>query len=147
MQSLTLKKLFHASSTQWTLGPSITIPIFQGGRLSGNLALKESRHREAAIEFQKTLLRAWKEVDDALTAYAQAQKRRAAAKRAAEQDRIALDVSSERYQQGLVDFLNVNTSLSQLLRSEDELVQSEVEMASQLVKLYRALGGGWEIAE
>ncbi|MFY9657222.1 MAG: efflux transporter outer membrane subunit [Methylocystis sp.] len=147
VQSLTLKNLFRASSTQWMLGPSITIPIFQGGRLSGNLALKESRHREAAIEFQKTLLRAWKEVDDALTAYAQAQKRRAAAKNAAEQDRIALDVSRERYQQGLVDFLNVNASLTQLLRSENDLVDSEVEMASQLVKLYRALGGGWEIAE
>jgi len=147
VQSLTLKNLFRASSTQWTLGPTVTLPIFQGGRLSGNLALKESRHREAAIEFQKTLLRAWMEVDDALTAYAQAQKRRAAAMRAVEQDRIALGVSRERYQEGLVDFLNVNTSLAQLLRSENDLVESEVEMASQLVKLYRALGGGWEIAE
>ncbi|ARN80243.1 efflux transporter outer membrane subunit [Methylocystis bryophila] len=147
VQSLTLKKLFRASSTQWMLGPTVTLPIFQGGRLTGNLALKESRHREAAIEFQKTLLRAWKEVDDAMTAYAQAQKRRAAAARAAGQDRIALGVSRERYQQGLVDFLNVNASLTQLLRSENDLVESEVEMASQLVKLYRALGGGWEIAE
>ncbi len=147
VQSLTLKKLFRASSTQWTLGPTVMLPIFQGGRLTGNLALKESRHREAAIEFQKTLLRAWKEVDDAQTAYAQAQKRRTAAMRAAEQDRIALGVSRERYQQGLVDFLNVNASLAQLLRSENDLVESEVEMASQLVKLYRALGGGWEIAE
>ncbi len=147
VQSLTLKKLFRASSTQWTLGPTVTLPIFQGGRLTGNLALKESRHREAAIEFQKTLLRAWKEVDDAQTAYAQAQKRRTAAMRAAEQDRIALGVSRERYQEGLVDFLNVNASLAQLLRSENDLVESEVEMASQLVKLYRALGGGWEIAE
>jgi NodT family efflux transporter outer membrane factor (OMF) lipoprotein len=147
VQSLTLKKLFRASSTQWILGPTVTLPIFQGGRLTGNLALKESRHREAAIEFQKTLLRAWKEVDDAQTAYAQAQKRRTAAMRAAEQDRIALGVSRERYQEGLVDFLNVNASLAQLLRSENDLVESEVEMASQLVKLYRALGGGWEIAE
>ncbi len=147
VQSLTLKKLFRASSTQWTLGPTVMLPIFQGGRLTGNLALKESRHREAAIEFQKTLLRAWKEVDDAQTAYAQAQKRRTAAMRAAEQDRIALGVSRERYQEGLVDFLNVNASLAQLLRSENDLVESEVEMASQLVKLYRALGGGWEIAE
>ena len=82
-----------------------------------------------------------------MTGYAEAQKRRAAAMRATEQDKIALGVSRERYQQGLVDFLNVNVSLSQLLRSENDLVESEVEMASQLVKLYRALGGGWEIAE
>ncbi|HEY8136198.1 MAG TPA: efflux transporter outer membrane subunit [Methylocystis sp.] len=147
VQSLTLKKLFRASSTQWTLGPTITIPIFEGGRLRGNLALKESRHRETAIDFQKTLLRAWQEVDDALTAYAQAQKRRAAAARAAAQDKIALGAARQRYQEGLVDFLNVNAALAQSLRSENDLVQSDVDVASDLVRLYRALGGGWEIAE
>jgi NodT family efflux transporter outer membrane factor (OMF) lipoprotein len=147
VQSLTLKELFRASSTQWTLGPTITIPIFEGGRLRGNLALKESRHREAAIDFQKALLRAWQEVDDALTAYAQEQKRRAAAARAAAQDKIALGAAQQRYQQGLVDFLNVNASLAQLLRSENDLVQSDVDVASNLVRLYRVLGGGWEITE
>ena len=147
VQSLTLKQLFRASSTQWTLGPTITIPIFEGGRLRGNLALKESRHREVAIDFQKTLLRAWQEVDDALTAYAQAQKRRAAAARAVTQDKIALGAARQRYQEGLVDFLNVNAALAQLFRSENDLVQSDVDVASDLVRLYRALGGGWEIAE
>ena len=147
VQSLTLKKLFRASSTQWTLGPTITIPIFEGGRLRGNLALKESRHREAAIDFQKALLRAWQEVDDALTAFAQAQKRRVAAARAATQDKIALGAARQRYREGLVDFLNVNAALAQLLRSENDLAQSDVDVASDLVRLYRALGGGWEIAE
>ena len=147
VQSLTLKQLFRASSTQWTLGPTITIPIFEGGRLRGNLALKESRHREAAIDFQKVLLRAWQEVDDALTAYAQAQKRRAAAARAAAQDKIALGAATQRYREGLVDFLNVNAALAQLLRSENDLVQSDVDVAGDLVRLYRALGGGWEITE
>ena len=46
-----------------------------------------------------------------------------------------------------MDFLNVNESLAQLLRSENELVQSDVDVANDLVRLYRALGGGWEIAE
>ena len=128
-------------------GPTITIPIFEGGRLRGNLALKELRHREAVIDFQKTLLRAWQEVDDALTAYAQAQKRRAAAARAVAQDKIALGAARQRYQEGLVDFLNVNAALAQLFRSENDLVQSDVDVASDLVRLYRALGGGWEIAE
>jgi NodT family efflux transporter outer membrane factor (OMF) lipoprotein len=146
VQSLTLKKLLRASSTIWTFGPTITIPIFDGGRLRGNLALKESRHREAAIDFQKALLRAWQEVDDALTAFAQAQKRRVAAARAATQDKIALGAAKQRYREGLVDFLNVNEALAQLLRSENELVQSDIDVASDLVRLYRALGGGWEIA-
>jgi outer membrane protein TolC len=82
-----------------------------------------------------------------LTAYAQAQKRRAAAARAAAQDKIALGAATQRYREGLVDFLNVNAALAQLLRSENDLVQSDVDVASDLVRLYRALGGGWEIAE
>ena len=48
---------------------------------------------------------------------------------------------------GLVDFLNVNAALAQLLRSENDLVQSEVDVASDLARLYRALGGGWQITE
>ena len=87
-------------------------------------------------------MRAWQEVDDSLTAYAQAQKQRAAAARAAAQDKIALGAARQRYQEGLVDFLNVNAALAQLLRSENDLVQSDVEVASDLVRLYRALGGG-----
>jgi hypothetical protein len=67
--------------------------------------------------------------------------------RAAAQDKIALGAAQQRYQEGLVDFLNVNAALAQLLRSENDLVQSDVEVASDLVRLYRALGGGWEIAE
>src|SRR3984893_15398855 len=65
------------TSTAFAVGPSISIPIFEGGQLRGGLVLRESRQREAAIFFQKTVLRAWKEVDDALTAYREAQLRRA----------------------------------------------------------------------
>ncbi|MGA9486851.1 MAG: TolC family protein, partial [Methylocella sp.] len=63
------------------------------------------------------------------------------------QDKIALGAAKQRYQEGLVDFLNVNTALAQLFRSENDLVQSDVDVASDLVRLYLALGGGWEIAE
>src|SRR5882672_222003 len=73
VESLHLANLFSPSSTAFALGPSVSIPIFEGGRLRGTLALRESRQREAAIIFQKTVLRAWKEVDDAITAYREAQ--------------------------------------------------------------------------
>jgi len=74
VESLHLSNLFSPASGAFAVGPSISIPIFEGGRLSGALALRESRQREAAIFFQKTVLRAWKEVDDALTAYREAQR-------------------------------------------------------------------------
>ena len=67
MESLHLSNLFAPASTAFAVGPSISIPIFEGGQLRSVLALRESQQREAAILFQKIVLRAWKEVDDALT--------------------------------------------------------------------------------
>jgi NodT family efflux transporter outer membrane factor (OMF) lipoprotein len=147
VQSLHLANLFTPGSIAFTVGPNLSIPIFEGGRLSGNLELRESQQREAAITFQNTVLRAWREVDDALTDYAEAQRRRAAIARAVDQNRIALNAARERYKEGVVDFLNVNAALSQLLESENELADNDTLIASDLVNLYRALGGGWQIAD
>src|SRR3981081_2473059 len=83
VESLHLSNLFSPTSSAFAVGPSLSIPIFEGGKLRGVLALRESQQREAAIFFQKTVLRAWKEVDDALTAYREAQLRRAGVARAA----------------------------------------------------------------
>ena len=77
VESFHLSNLFSPTSGAFALGPSISIPIFEGGQLRGTLARRESQQREAAIFFQKAVLRAWKEVDDALTAYREAQRRRA----------------------------------------------------------------------
>src|SRR3982074_3759872 len=75
LESLRLTNLFSRKSTAVAVGPAISLPIFEGGKLRGSLALRESRQREAAIFFQKTVLQAWKEVDDALTAYRAAPRR------------------------------------------------------------------------
>jgi NodT family efflux transporter outer membrane factor (OMF) lipoprotein len=147
VQSLHLANLFTPGSTAFKVGPALSIPIFEGGRLRGNLELRESQQREAAIAFQKTVLRAWQEVDDALTNYVEAQRRRAAIARAVAQNRIALDAARERYREGLIDFLNVNAALAQLLESENELADIDTLITTDLVSLYRALGGGWQIAD
>jgi outer membrane protein TolC len=129
------------------VGPDVSIPIFEGGRLRSTLALRESQQREAAIAFQKTVLRAWQEVDNALTAYAEAQHLRADIARAVAQNRAALQAARQRYSEGALDFLNVNSALGQLLQSENDLADSETQIATDLVNLYRALGGGWAIAD
>jgi NodT family efflux transporter outer membrane factor (OMF) lipoprotein len=146
-ESLHLANLFSPGSVTFAVGPSISIPIFEGGRLHGTLTLRESQQREAAITFQKTVLLAWKEVDDAITAYAQAWRRRAAIEKAVAQNKIALDAAKQRYIEGEIDFLNVNSTQSQLLESENELADTDTEIATDLVALYRALGGGWPISD
>jgi NodT family efflux transporter outer membrane factor (OMF) lipoprotein len=147
VESLHLSNLFSPTSGAFALGPSISLPIFEGGQLKGNLAMRESRQREAAIFFQKTVLRAWKEVDDALTAYREAQRRRADIARSVTENQAALQAARQRYSEGAIDFLNVITTQAQLLQSENDLADSDTQIATALVNLYRALGGGWEVAD
>jgi NodT family efflux transporter outer membrane factor (OMF) lipoprotein len=147
VESLHLSNLFSPASGAFAVGPSISIPIFEGGRLSGALALRESRQREAAIFFQKTVLRAWKEVDDALTAYREAQRRRTDIARSVTENQAALRAARQRYSEGAINFLNVTTTQAQLLQSENDLADSDTQIATDLVNLYRALGGGWEVAD
>jgi NodT family efflux transporter outer membrane factor (OMF) lipoprotein len=147
VESLHLSNLFSPTSAAFSVGPDVYIPIFEGGRLRSTLVLRESRQREAAITFQKTVLRAWQEVDNALTAYAEAQRRRADLARAVVQNQAALQAARQRYSEGALDFLNVNSALAQLLQSENDLEDSDTQIAIDLVNLYRALGGGWEVAD
>jgi NodT family efflux transporter outer membrane factor (OMF) lipoprotein len=147
VESLHLSNLFSVNSTAFAIGPEVSIPIFEGGRLRGTLALREARQREVAVAFRKTVLRAWQEVDDALTAYAETQRRRAEVARAVAQNQAALQAARQRYSEGAIDFLNVNTTQAQLLQSENDLADSDTRIATTLVNLYRALGGGWEIAD
>jgi NodT family efflux transporter outer membrane factor (OMF) lipoprotein len=147
VESLHLSNLFSPTSGAFAVGPSISIPIFEGGQLRGALTLRESRQREAAIFFQKTVLRAWKEVDDAVTAYQEAQRRRADIARSVTENQAALQAARQRYSEGAIDFLNVITTQAQLLQSENDLADSDTQISTDLVNLYRALGGGWEVAD
>jgi NodT family efflux transporter outer membrane factor (OMF) lipoprotein len=97
LESLHLSNLFSPTSAAFAVGPSISIPIFEGGRLRGALALSESRQREAAVFFQETVLRAWKEVDDAMTDYREAQRRRIDVARSVMENKSALQAARQRY--------------------------------------------------
>jgi NodT family efflux transporter outer membrane factor (OMF) lipoprotein len=147
VESLHLSNLFIPTSAAFAVGPSVSIPIFEGGQLKGTLALRESQQREAAILFQETVLRAWKEVDDAMTAYRESQRRRADVARSVTENQAALQAARQRYSEGAIDFLNVISTQAQLLQSENDLADSDTLIATNLVNLYRALGGGWQIAD
>ena len=147
LQSLQLKDAFSLYSRAFAVGPSVSLPIFEGGRLRAMLRMREAQQREAAITFRRTLLQAWQEVDNALTAFAEAQAREQQVANAVAQNNIALRAARQRYAEGVIDFLNVNTAQAQLLQSQNDLASSRTQIATSLVTLYRALGGGWEIAD
>lgn len=144
LQALKFKDLGSWNARQYGLGPTISLPIFEGGRLRATLALRRVEQQEAALNYQQTVLQAWHDVDNALTAYAAEQKRLDALREAVLQNRRAVDLSRQRYTQGVADFLNVLDAERSLLQAQLQLADSTTTVSQNLVQLYKALGGGWE---
>jgi NodT family efflux transporter outer membrane factor (OMF) lipoprotein len=142
--SLDIKNLYNASSLQYMVGPSVTLPIFEGGRLRSTLKLREAQQQEAAITYRKTVLQAWHDVVNALVAHRLEQNRRARLRSEAEHARAALELARARYNDGLTEFLNVLDAERSLLQAEQEYATSTTNVSLDLVQLFKALGGGWE---
>ncbi len=143
LQALQVRNLGWSAGT-YSFGPSLTIPIFEGGRLRRTVELREAAQQEAAINYQRTVLQAFTDVDNALVAYAAEQRRRTRLAAQAVQSRRALNLAQSRFRQGLSDFLEVLTAQRTLLSSEQQLSDSTATVSANLVSLYKALGGGWE---
>jgi outer membrane protein TolC len=106
--------------------------------------LRKAQQQEAAITFQRTVLGAWHDVDNALTAYKAEQTRRDELIHAVADNRHALALAQSRYTQGVADFLTVLDAERSLLAAQLQLAESTTTVSANLVALYKALGGGWE---
>jgi len=144
LQSVFPGTFINTNARNYAAGPGVTIPIFQGGQLRATLHLREAQQEEAAVSYQKTVLQAWHDVDNALTAYKTEQARRDQLVLAVEQNQRALDLAQSRYQQGVSDFLTVLDAERSLLSTQQQLADSTTTVSENLVTLYKALGGGWE---
>jgi len=146
LQALQIGQLFNLNSRQYSVGPGITVPLFEGGRLRATLQLREAQQQNAALTFQRVLLQAWHEVDNALTAYQAEQARRDQLVLAVIDSRRAVGLAQNRYEQGVADFLSVLDSERLSLLTQQQLALSTTNVSENLVSLYKALGGGWETA-
>ena len=129
------------------MSPSFTWPIFDAGKIWANIQVQNALQEQALTTYQATVLTALQDVEVALTMYSQEQQRRATLADAVAANQRAVSIAGRRYDQGLTDFLNVLVAQSSLYNSQDALVQSNRAVATDLVALYKALGGGWEIGE
>jgi NodT family efflux transporter outer membrane factor (OMF) lipoprotein len=132
------------AARQWSLGPSLSLPLFDGGRRRATVELRKAEQQEAAVSYQRTVLRAWHEIDDALTGYAAEQVRNAELAESVRSSRAALDVANTRYEHGLTNFLGALDAQRTLLRTQRDYADSSTAIATRLVALYKALGGGWD---
>ncbi len=144
LQGLQPANLADWASLAYAIGPSVTLPIFDGGRRTRTLELRKAQQQEAGVTYQRTVLGALHEVDNALSAYGAEQRRRDELARAVAEDRRAVALARDRYEQGVADFLQVLTAQRALLAAEQDLADSTTTVSTNLVALYKALGGGWE---
>jgi NodT family efflux transporter outer membrane factor (OMF) lipoprotein len=144
LQAVHFNALNAWDARTYSLGPSISIPLFEGGRLTGNLELTKAEQQEAAIDFQRTVLNAWQEVDNALTSYEAEQRRLQQLHDEADEARRALGLMRQQYRSGMTDFLHVLDAQRQLLSAERDEADSAATVSTDLVSLYKALGGGWD---
>jgi NodT family efflux transporter outer membrane factor (OMF) lipoprotein len=131
----------------WSVGVGVTQPIFEGGRIQANVELQRAATDEALALYKQRVLVAFRDVETSLVNFSKEQQRRDSLKRTMDANQDAVDLSTELYTVGRTDFLNVLIAQRALLESQDALIRSDQAVADQLIALYKALGGGWELTE
>ncbi|MSP39936.1 MAG: efflux transporter outer membrane subunit [Deltaproteobacteria bacterium] len=143
LQSISASDWFTGPSRFWSIGPTITWPIFDAGKIRANIEIRNAQQEQAFGLYEKSVITALGEVESALVKYSKEQSRYRALLEAAAANRSAVRLANDLYKQGLVAFLNVLDAERTLFASESDLAQSEANLAANLVVLYKALGGGW----
>ncbi len=145
-QSVALSDMFTGPARMWQFGPSVSFPLFTGGRLRGNLKLSRATFEETLARYQQTIQNAFREVSDALIAYQRSREFFQHQQELTQADRDAAELAAVRYEGGVVSYLEVLYNEQQLFDAELLLSQSRRDELLSVVELYRALGGGWEMS-
>lgn len=140
--STELSNLIDSGNKTWSIGPSITLPLFDWGRNEGNLTVAEARETVAVAEYEQTIQTAFREIADALAGRRfLAEQVLAQRKNVATLQRIA-DLAQARYAEGVIPYLEVLDAERSLFDARQALIQARSALVQNRVALYIALGGG-----
>ena len=137
--------LLTGSSNTWSLGAGAILPLLDFGRIRSDINIADARQEQAFLTYQKTVLNALKEVENALVAYTQEKERLASVKESVESQKTAAELIDMRYRKGLTSFLNVLDAKRSLYAAQIAEAQSRAALSTDLIVLYKALGGGWSL--
>lgn len=135
---------WSARTVDWAVGPGLVWNIFDYGRLKNQVLVQDARFQQLYEQYQDTVLRAAREMDDAAVAFANARLQIPLLEQAAQAAKRSLDIATIQYREGLVDFQRVLDSQRTLFSQQERLVTSRGNVTANLVALYKAMGGGWE---
>ncbi len=136
-----------AGSRAFTFGPALRWNLFDGGRIRSQIKVEDARTEQALLRYEQTLLNALNQAENAFTTYIEQRIRFEALKRSVHAARRTLKLATGLYKEGLTDFQNVLDAQRSLFILENELAAGRGEAAVNLVRLYKALGGGWDPGE
>lgn len=142
-QSAKLSDWLSPSARVSSYGPGFNWALFQGGSIQANIRVQQALRDEALLNYRKTVLTALQEVEDAMVSGSNEVKRRASLVDAVAANRRAVELSTQLYTAGQTDFINVLNAQRSLYQSESELTLSNLALSTDLITLYKALGGGW----
>jgi outer membrane protein, multidrug efflux system len=142
-QSSVLKMLMRPESVFFNIAAGLTQPIFEGGRLQGNLDLQKGRQDELLQAYRKAVISGFVDVENALDAIRQTAMRERLLRDAVASSRRAFDIAEQRLREGTVDLVTVLQTQQTLYQAEDALAQARLVHVQAIVSLYQALGGGW----
>jgi outer membrane protein TolC len=118
-------------------------PLFDAGRRGAAAGVAREQNVQASLAYRKAVLGAIRDVEDALARYGSEETRREALARSVDAAKSSLSISQDQYKTGFVTFINVLQAENALLNAEDQLTQSDAQVLTDLVAIYKALGGGW----
>ncbi len=144
LESLSLGDLFSSSARVWSFGPSISWPIFRAGAIRNNIKVQEELQEQALARYEAKILSVLEEVENALIAYAQEQQKMEMLRAASDAARTAAELAGQQYTTGMTGFSAVLDAQRSMLSFEDQMVESRGAVLTGLVRLYKALGGGWQ---
>ena len=140
----TIGEIATGTSISWVVGPTLTLPIFNGGELAAAVDVAEAQRDQSFIAFRAAVLTALEDVENAAVALTQERLRYEVLSESVAAFREALRLARALYQTGATDFLEVLDAERSLYSAEDALIQSEVAIATDYIALNKALGGGWD---
>ncbi|MDR2450507.1 MAG: efflux transporter outer membrane subunit [Candidatus Accumulibacter sp.] len=146
-RALSLSALGGSGSFVGSLAAGLTAPLFDSGRIESRIAQQSAAQEQAFVAWEKALLTALEDVENAMSAYTNGRERVDARRRAATAADSAAELARAQYRAGLVDFARVLEAERTLLSAQDGLVSAEAEVLVAVIQLYKALGGGWTSAE
>jgi multidrug efflux system outer membrane protein len=144
-ESFDASELLERGSRSYGFGPAVRWNLFDGGRVRQAIRVEDARTEQALARYEQTVLRALEDAEDAMVAYVQESERRDALERSAVAAEKAVELVNVLYRTGLTDFQNVLDSERSLFEQQDQLAESEGRLTQNLIRIYRALGGGWAV--